>query len=142
MHIRDAQDRIIAEMAELGDWMDRYAWLITRGEALEPMPPELQTEDNAIPGCQSAVWVVAKPGEGFLHFQGTADARITRGILALVLSVVQDRAPEEILEADLYFVQQTGLETNLSPSRANGLASILARIRSLASEYHDHPPGG
>lgn len=130
-----AQDRIIAEMAALGDWMDRYTWLIAQGASLAPMAPERRTEQSAIPGCQAQVWLVAELPAGRLRFEGDADARITRGILSLVLSVVQDRTPEELLAAELYFVRETGLASHLSPSRANGLASILARIRSLAEAF-------
>jgi len=139
MHIDTAQDRIVAELAALEDWMDRYAWLIARGDSLTPMAPEHKTDQSAIPGCQAQVWLVAELDSDRLRFGGDADARITRGILALILDLVQDRTPQEILAADLYFVHQTGLASHLSPSRANGLASILGRVRELAEAHASHP---
>lgn len=128
------EDRIVSEMEPL-DWLGRYAYLIRLGEDLTAIAPDLKTDDYAIAGCQSQVWVVATLVNGKMHFQGTSDAKITRGILALVFCVVEGQRPDEVARAEWRCLRKIGLSTALSPSRANGLAAILQRIRQLAEAF-------
>ncbi len=132
--INDIQDEIIEEMASLDDWLDKYQHLIRLGRSLKSPGPSFRNEENAIGGCQSSVWISADLENGGMRFLVDSDSVIVRGMLTLLMRVLNGRLPEEIAGSDLYFLDKTGLLTNLSPSRANGLAHIVKRLKSLAAE--------
>ncbi len=119
-------------MGGLEDAMARYEYLVRLGRALAVPDEGIRTDEHALAGCQSRVWIRGELRDGRLHLAADSDAMITRGIIALLLRVLDDRPPRDILEAELYFLDRTGLRTHLSPSRANGLAAMLKRIRSYA----------
>ena len=135
MTINEIQDEIIEEFAEFDDWMDKYQLLITMGEAQEPLPAELKTEQNLIDGCQSRVWLVCDEREGKLQFRAESDALIVKGIVSLLIRVVTGHTPQEILDADLYFIPQIGLTEHLSPTRSNGLLAMVKQIRMYALAF-------
>ena len=135
MTINEIQDEIIEEFAEFDDWMDKYQLLITMGEEQEPLPAEFKTEQNLIDGCQSRVWLVCDEREGKLQFRAESDALIVKGIVSLLIRVVTDHTPQEILDADLYFIPQIGLTEHLSPTRSNGLLAMVKQIRMYALAY-------
>ena len=135
MTINEIQDEIIEEFAEFDDWMDKYQLLITMGEEQEPLPAELKTEQNLIDGCQSRVWLVCDEREGKLPFRAERDALIVKGIVSLLIRVVTDHTPQEILDADLYFIPQIGLTEHLSPTRSNGLLAMVKQIRMYALAF-------
>lgn len=133
MTINEAQDEIIEEFAELGDWMDRYQLLIDMGEGQEPLPDSEKTEQNLIDGCQSRVWIVCdRTADGRLNFRAESDALIVKGIVSLVTRVFSGHTPQEILGADLYFIPRIGLTEHLSPTRSNGLLAMIRQIRNYA----------
>ncbi len=134
MGLDQSQERIIREMSALGEGVEIYEYLIRQGEALPPMPEEFKTGDNLINDCQSPLWLRCELKDGRLIFSGDSEALITRGILALILRVLNHRKPEEVLKSDLYFLSRTGLGSLLSPSRANGLTAIVKRLRRQARE--------
>lgn len=134
--INTIQDNIIAEFSDFDDWMDRYALLIDLGNELPAFPEEERTEQNLIDGCQSKVWITASLTEaGTIHFQGDSDAILVKGIVALLLRVLSDHTPEEILAADLYFIDTIGLKEHLSPTRSNGLVAMLRQMRMYALAF-------
>jgi cysteine desulfuration protein SufE len=133
--INDIQDKIIEEFSELDDWLDKYEYLIDLGKELNPLAADLKTEDNAIKGCQAKVWISAEMKDGKLCFFADSDALITKGLIALLLRVLNDQTPADIVNADLYFIEKVGLNSHLSPSRANGLASIVKQIKWYGMEY-------
>lgn len=135
MTINEIQDEIIEEFAEFDDWMDKYQLLITMGEEQEPLPAEFKTEQNLIDGCQSRVWLVCDEREGKLQFRAESDAMIVKGIVSLLIRVVTDHTPQEILDADLYFIPQIGLTEHLSPTRSNGLLAMVKQIRMYALAF-------
>ncbi len=135
MNINDIQDEIIGEFEELDDWMDRYQLLIDLGNDLEPLDERYKTEQNLIDGCQSRVWVQCDYSEGRLHFQAESDALIVKGIIALLIRVLDNHTPQEILAADLYFIERIGLREHLSPTRSNGLLAMVKQIRAYAVAY-------
>ena len=135
MTINEIQDEIIEEFAEFDDWMDKYQLLITMGEEQEPLPAELKTEQNLIDGWQSRVWLVCDEREGKLQFRAESDALIVKGIVSLLIRVVTDHTPQEILDADLYFIPQIGLTEHLSPTRSNGLLAMVKQIRMYALAF-------
>ena len=135
MTINEIQDEIIEEFAEFDDWMDKYQMLITMGEEQEPLPAEFKTEQNLIDGCQSRVWLVCDEREGKLQFRAESDALIVKGIVSLLIRVVTDHTPQEILDADLYFIPQIGLTEHLSPTRSNGLLAMVKQIRMYALAF-------
>ena len=135
MTINEIQDEIIEEFAEFDDWMDKYQLLITMGEEQEPLPAELKTEQNLIDGCQSRVWLVCDEQDGKLQFRAESDALIVKGIVSLLIRVVTGHTPQEILDADLYFIPQIGLTEHLSPTRSNGLLAMVKQIRMYALAY-------
>jgi len=130
----EVQLAIVREMSGLDDALARYEYLIAQGDALPPGTGELRSERYAIPGCQVSVWIRAELEDGRLRLSGDSDARINRGMVALLLRVLDGRTPAEILTADLSFLDRTGLRTQLSPVRANGLAAMVERIRAYARE--------
>lgn len=135
MTINEIQDEIIEEFAEFDDWMDKYQLLITMGEEQEPLPAELKTEQNLIDGCQSRVWLVCDEQDGKLQFRAESDALIVKGIVSLLIRVVTGHTPQEILDADLYFIPQIGLTEHLSPTRSNGLLAMVKQIRMYALAF-------
>ena len=115
--------------------MDRYQLLIDMGSEQEPLPEKYKTEQNLIDGCQSRVWLQADLIDGLVHFQAESDALIVKGIVTLLLRVLNDQTPEDILSADLYFIEQIGLREHLSPTRANGLSAMLKQMKMYALAY-------
>ena len=135
MTINEIQDEIIQEFADFDDWMDRYQLLIDLGSSQPKLDDKYKTEQNLIDGCQSRVWLQADMKDGLLHFQAESDALIVRGIVALLVRVLSDHTPEEILRADLYFIESIGLREHLSPTRSNGLLSMLRQMKLYALAY-------
>ena len=127
------QEEIIAEMAGLDDPLDKYEYLVALGREMETPAPAIRREAHAVPGCQSRVWIRTELRDGRLRIQADSEAMITRGIIALLLRVLDDRAPARIRDADLFFLDETGLRAHLSPSRANGLANMVREIRRHAA---------
>ncbi len=137
--IAEAEAAIVAEMAGLEDALARYQYLVAQGDALPPADAELRSDGHAIPGCQVSVWIRAELLDGRLRLSGDSDARINRGMVALLLRVLDGRSPAEILAAELGFLDRTGLRGQLSPARANGLAAMVRRIREYAAEHEAAP---
>ena len=135
MTINEIQDEIIQEFADFDDWMDRYQLLIDLGSSQPKLDDKYKTEQNLIDGCQSRVWLQADMKDGLLHFQAESDALIVKGIVALLVRVLSDHTPEEILVADLYFIESIGLREHLSPTRSNGLLSMLKQMKLYALAY-------
>ena len=135
MTINEIQDEIIQEFADFDDWMDRYQLLIDLGSSQPKLDDKYKTEQNLIDGCQSRVWLQADMKDGLLHFQAESDALIVKGIVALLVRVLSDHTPEEILSADLYFIESIGLREHLSPTRSNGLLSMLRQMKLYALAY-------
>ena len=135
MTINQTQDEIIEEFSGLTDWMDRYAYIIELGGTLPPFPESEKIPANLIEGCQSRVWIAAKKEGELVHFDADSDAMIVKGIVALLLRVLNDRTPEEILDADLYFIDKIGLKEHLSPTRSNGLVAMVKQIRNYARAF-------
>lgn len=133
MTINEIQDEIIEEFTEIEDWMDRYQLLIDLGEECDVLPAEEKNESNLIDGCQSRVWIVCDEGaDGLLQFRAESDALIVKGIVTLLLRVVNGHTAQEILDADLYFIREIGLTKHLSPTRSNGLLAMIKRIKMYA----------
>ncbi len=132
MTINELQDEVIEEFEGFDDWMDKYQMLIDLGNDLEPLPEQYKTEQNLIDGCQSRVWVQCDMQDGLMHLQADSDALIVKGIVALLLRVLNDHTPQEILDADLYFIERIGLREHLSPTRSNGLLAMVRQIRAYA----------
>ena len=138
MTINEIQDEIIEEFAGFDDWMDKYQLLIDLGNEQEPLEEQYKTEQNLIDGCQSRVWLVAdyiKEKKGVIHFRAESDALIVKGIVALLIRVLSDHTPQEILEADLYFIEAIGLKEHLSPTRSNGLLAMVKQMRMYAIAF-------
>ncbi len=135
MSINEIQDEIIEEFSGLDDWMDRYQLLIDLGNEQEPLDEQYKTESNLIDGCQSRVWLQADYEDGIIHFSAESDALIVKGIVSLLIRVLSDHTPKEILDAELYFIDEIGLKEHLSPTRSNGLLAMIKQIRSYALAY-------
>ncbi len=136
MSINDTQDEIIEEFEGLTDWMDRYAYIIDLGNTLPEFPESDKTPQNLIEGCQSRVWITPqRSSDGKIHFQADSDALIVKGIVALLMRVLNDHTPDEILGADLYFVDKIGLKEHLSPTRSNGLVAMVKQIHNYARAF-------
>lgn len=135
MTINEQQDEVIEEFSELDDWMDRYQLLIDLGEEQEPLPDNEKTEQNLIDGCQSRVWLVCDENNGILTFRAESDALIVKGIVSLLIRVVSGHTPQEILDADLYFIRKIGLTEHLSPTRSNGLLAMIKQMRMYALAF-------
>ena len=136
MTINEIQDEIIEEFSIFDDWMDKYQLLIDTGSDQEPLPERYKTDQNLIDGCQSRVWLQADMTDnGLLHFQAESDALIVKGIVALLVRVLSDHTPQEILDADLYFIEKIGLREHLSPTRSNGLLAMLKQMKMYALAY-------
>lgn len=137
MTINEAQDEIIDEFEVFDEWLERYQLLVDYGKELvkHPMPEADKTDQNKIDGCQSTVWLTASLQDGKIHYQGDSDAILVKGIVALLLRVLNDHTPKEILDADLYFIDRIGLREHLSPTRSNGIAAMLKQMRLFALAY-------
>lgn len=136
MTINDTQNEIIEEFADLSDWMDRYGYIIELGNALPPFPDDKKTPTNLIEGCQSRVWITAdRNPDGTIRFEADSDALIVKGIVSLLLKVLSGHTPQEILDADLYFIDKIGLSDHLSPTRSNGLVAMVKQMRNFALAY-------
>lgn len=135
MTINEAQDEVIAEFSDFDDWMDRYQLLIDLGNEQAPLAEKYKTDQNLIEGCQSRVWLQADEVDGKLVFQAESDALIVKGIIALLIKVLSGHTPDEILESDLYFIDRIGLREHLSPTRSNGLLSMVKQMRMYALAY-------
>lgn len=133
--INEIQDEIIEEFADLDDWMDRYQLLIDMGGETEPLPDSDKVEQNLIDGCQSRVWLVCDEKEGRLYFRAESDALIVKGIVTLLIRVLSGHTPDDILDADLYFIEKIGLREHLSPTRSNGLLAMLKQMRAYAMAF-------
>ncbi|MGP1621715.1 MAG: SufE family protein [Candidatus Cryptobacteroides sp.] len=132
--LEDKKKEIVEQFAMFDDWMDKYEYLIDLGKHLSAYPEEEKTEENLIKGCQSRVWLKSYIGEGKIFFIADSDALITKGIISLLVDVYSGRKPEEIAAEDFSFINEIGLKENLSPTRANGLVSMIDRIKNLALE--------
>ena len=146
MTINEIQDEIIEEFSAFDDWMDKYQLLIDLGNEQEPLEEKYKTEQNLIDGCQSRVWLVAEllpqtdtdehgEAESVIHFRAESDALIVKGIVTLLIRVLNDHTPQEILDADLYFIEQIGLKEHLSPTRSNGLLAMVKQMRAYALAF-------
>ena len=135
MTINEVQDEVIEEFSGLDDWMDRYQLLIDLGNEQEPLADEYKTESNLIDGCQSRVWLKADYQDGQLQFRAESDALIVKGIVALLIRVLSGHTPQEILDADLYFIDRIGLREHLSPTRSNGLLAMMKQMKAYAVAY-------
>ena len=136
MTINDIQDEIIEEFSGFDDWMDKYQLLIDLGNEQEPLDEKYKTEQNLIDGCQSRVWLQADLVDGKIHFSAESDALIVKGIVALLIRVLSDQTPQDILDADLYFIEQIGLKEHLSPTRSNGLLAMVKQIKMYALAFN------
>lgn len=135
MTINEAQDEVIEEFEDFTDWMDKYQMLIDLGNELEVLDEKYKNESNLIDGCQSRVWVQCDLKDGLLVFTADSDALIVKGIIALLIRVLSGHTPQEILDADLYFIDRIGLKDHLSPTRSNGLLAMIKQIRAYALAY-------
>ena len=135
MTINEAQDEVIEEFSDFTDWMDKYQLLIDLGNEQEPLDNKYKTESNLIDGCQSRVWLQADYVDGKIIFTAESDAVIVKGIIALLIRVLSGHTPQEILAADLYFIDKIGLKEHLSPTRSNGLLAMVKQIRMYALAY-------
>lgn len=133
--INELQDEVIEEFEDFDDWMDKYQMLIDLGNELAPLDDKYKTEQNLIDGCQSRVWVQCDYREGLLEFTAESDALIVKGIIALLIRVLSGHAPQDILDADLYFIDRIGLRDHLSPTRSNGLLAMVKQIKAYALAY-------
>ena len=132
--LQEAENEVVDTFAMYDEWLDKYEYLIDLGKNLEAYPEECKTEDKLIKGCQSRVWLDYKVQDGRIYFKADSDAIITKGIISLLISVYSGRTPEEIASSDFGFIEKIGLKENLSPTRANGLASMIATIKAVALE--------
>jgi cysteine desulfuration protein SufE len=139
MTLAQAQQDIVEEFALFGDWQDRYEHLIELGKELPLIAPEKKTEENIVRGCQSRVWLNAEQQNDLVHFTADSDAMITKGLIALLVRVLNDRTPEEILNTPITFIDAIGLREHLSPNRANGLSAMLDQMKRYALAYSSKP---
>lgn len=133
--INELQEEVIEEFSAFDDWMDKYQMLIDLGNELSPLDEKYKVENNLIEGCQSRVWLQCDLVDGQLVFTADSDALITKGIIALLIRVLSGHSPKEIAEADLHFIDAIGLKDHLSPTRSNGLLSMVKQIKAYAAAY-------
>lgn len=136
MTINEIQDQIIEEFSMFEDWMDRYNYLIELGNDLPEIDPKHKTEDNLISGCQSKVWLNADYKDGKVYFTASSDAIIVKGIVALLVRVLNGQPASEVMNKELYFIDEIGLKENLSPTRSNGLVAMVKKMKLYALAYH------
>lgn len=132
--LNEAEKAVVEEFSMYDEWLDKYEYLIELGKSLKDYPEEKKTDDKLIKGCQSRVWLDYKIEDGRIFFNADSDAIITKGIISLLISLYSGRTSQEILSSDFSVVEKIGLKENLSPTRANGLVSMIAKIREAASE--------
>jgi len=137
MTIKEIQDEIVDEFAMFDDWMQRYEYIIDLGKALPLISEEFKTEDNIIKGCQSKVWVHGEQNEDKIHFTADSDAILTKGIIAILIRSFSNQKAVDILEANTDFIDEIGLKEHLSPTRANGLVSMIKQIKMYALAFND-----
>ncbi|WP_341839277.1 SufE family protein [Chitinophaga caseinilytica] len=135
MTIKEQQDRIIEDFEVFGDWMEKYEYIIQLGKDLPLIDPKYKTDDNLIRGCQSKVWLHAELQDGKLVFTADSDAVITKGLVSLVIQVLSGHPPKDIAEAEIYFIDAIGLTSHLSPTRSNGLLSMLKQMKLYAVAF-------
>lgn len=136
MSINDIQEEIVDEFSQLDDWMDRYGLIIDLGNSLPPIDEKYRTPEHLIEGCQSRVWVNAElTPEGKVHYTADSDAIIVKGIISLLIKVLNDHTPDEILNSDLHFINDIGLAEHLSPTRSNGLLAMVKQMRLYALAF-------
>ncbi len=133
--IKERQEEIIEEFNVFDDWMDKYQLLIDIGNEQAPLDPKYKTENNLIEGCQSRVWLHAEYADGVVRFEAESDALIVKGLAGLLISVVSGHSPQEILDNELFFIEAIGLKEHLSPTRSNGLLSMVKQIRIYALAF-------
>ncbi len=133
--INELQDEVVAEFSDFDDWMDKYQMLIDLGNDLDTLDDKYKTEQNLIDGCQSRVWLQCDEVDGRLVFTADSDALIVKGIIALLIHVLSNHTPKEILDANLYFIDKIGLRDHLSPTRSNGLLAMVKQIKAYALAY-------
>jgi cysteine desulfuration protein SufE len=133
--INQVQDNIVEDFNQFDDWMDKYALLIDLGNSLSVIDEKYKVPQNIIEGCQSRVWLTAELDNGVINYQGESDAILVKGMVALLLQVFSGRTPEEILNAELYFVEKIGLKEHLSPTRSNGLLAMIKQIKLYALAF-------
>jgi len=132
MTLKEAENAVIEEFSMYDEWLDKYEYLIELGKALKDYPESSKTDDRLIKGCQSRVWLDYELRDGKIWFNADSDAIITKGIISLLIGIYSERTPQEILSSDFSVVEKIGLKENLSPTRANGLVSMIAKIRNIA----------
>ena len=135
MTINEIQDSVIDEFSAFDDWMDKYALLIDLGNSLPVLEEKYKTESNLIEGCQSRVWLQADYVDGKIFFKGDSDSVIVKGIVSLLINVLSEHTPQEILDADLYFIEKIGLKEHLSPTRSNGLVAMVKQMHLYAVAF-------
>lgn len=135
MNIQEKQHEIIAEFEVFDDWMDKYEYIIDLGKELPLLSEDKKTQDRIIEGCQSRVWLDHEFSEGKMRFSADSDAIITKGIIGLLIRVLDHESPEDIAKADLFFIQEIGLHEHLSPTRSNGLASMVKKLKMAALNH-------
>jgi cysteine desulfuration protein SufE len=140
MSLAQAQQEVVDEFAMFSDWQDRYEHLIELGKDLPVIAPEKKTEENIVRGCQSRVWLNAEQKNGLVHFTADSDAMITKGLVALLVRVLNDRTPQEILNTPLTFIDAIGLREHLSPNRSNGLVAMLDQMKRYALAFSAQEP--
>ena len=141
MTINEIQDEIIDEFSGFDDWMDKYQLLIDLGNEQAPLDERYKVESNLMDGCQSRVWLQADYADGIITFTAESDALIVKGIVALLIRVLSGHTPQEILDADLYFIEQIGLKEHLSPTRSNGLLAMVKQMRMYALAFRTKEQG-
>lgn len=137
MTINEIQDEIIEEFSDIDDWMDRYAYIIDLGNQLPPIDEKYRTPQHLIEGCQSRVWLNAEMADGHVLYTADSDAIIVKGIISLLIKVLNDHTPSEILDADLYFIDRIGLSEHLSPTRSNGLVAMVRQMKMYALAFKE-----
>ncbi|MDE5684608.1 MAG: SufE family protein [Muribaculaceae bacterium] len=136
MTIKEKEDELVDQFVDIDDWMDRYAYIIDLGNALEPLPESLKTPDRLIEGCQSRVWLDAeKTADGKVIYRADSDAIIVKGIISMLVEVLSGHTPDEILADDLSFIERIGLAEHLSPTRSNGLVAMIKQMRAYALAF-------
>ena len=135
MNIKEIQNEIVSEFSMFDDWMERYEYIIELGKGLPLIAEEFKTEDNIIKGCQSKVWVHAEEKDGKVFFSSDSDAILTKGIIAILIRAFSNQTPANILEANTYFIDEIGLKEHLSATRANGLVSMIKKIKMYALAF-------
>ena len=134
MNLKDAENAIVEEFSMYEEWLDKYEYLIELGKSLTDYPDASKTDDTLIKGCQSRVWLDYRIEDGKIIFEADSDAIITKGIISLLIGLYSGRTAQEILSSDFSVVEKIGLKENLSPTRANGLVSMIAKIKQIASD--------